>query len=85
MPFVRHRLGELRIRRVPELHLRLDDSAEKGTRVLSILHELEAGHEPAPAPTTETLPTPRRAALEPEALEPPDDPEGTAAAVPPTT
>lgn len=67
MPFVRHRLGELRIRRVPELHLRLDDSAEKGTRVLSILHELEAGHEPAPAPTTETLPTPRRAVLEPEA------------------
>ncbi|HEY8168680.1 MAG TPA: 30S ribosome-binding factor RbfA [Candidatus Limnocylindrales bacterium] len=60
MPFVRHRLGELRIRRVPELHLRLDDSAEKGTRVLSILHELEAGHEPAPAPTAETLPTPRR-------------------------
>jgi ribosome-binding factor A len=66
MPFIRHRLGDLRIRRVPELHLRLDDSAEKGTRVLSILHELEAGHEPAPAPTRETLPTPRRAALEPE-------------------
>ncbi len=67
MPFVRHRLGELRIRRVPELHLRLDDSAEKGTRVLSILHELEAGHEPDPAPTAETLPTPRRGIAEAEA------------------
>jgi ribosome-binding factor A len=69
MPFVRHRLGELRIRRVPELHLRLDETAEKGTRVLSILQELEAGHEPDPAPTTETLPTPRRAQVEPEAIE----------------
>ena len=78
MPFVRHRLGELRIRRVPELHLRLDDSAEKGTRVLSIIHDLEAGHEPEPAPAAETLPTPRRATLEPETLEEtagPDDPE----------
>ena len=69
MPFVRHRLGELRIRRIPELHLRLDDSAEKGTRVLSILHELEAGHEPAPAPTAETLPSPKRASLEPETVD----------------
>ena len=69
MPFIRHRLGELRIRRVPELHLRLDDSAEKGTRVLSILHELEAGHEPAPGPTTETLPSPKRASLEPEIVD----------------
>jgi ribosome-binding factor A len=72
MPFVRHRLGELRIRRVPELHLRSDDSAEKGTRVLSILHELEAGHDPAPAAAAETLPTPRRAVLEPDAPDAPD-------------
>jgi len=62
MPFVRHRLGALHIRRIPELHLRLDESAEKGTRVLTILHELEEGHEPGPAPAAETLPTPRRAA-----------------------
>jgi ribosome-binding factor A len=72
MPYVRHRLGELRIRRVPELHLRQDETAEKGTRVLSILQELEAGHEPDAAPTAETLPTPRRATLEPAAPEAPD-------------
>jgi ribosome-binding factor A len=64
MPFVRHRLGELRLRRIPELHLRLDDSVERGTRVLSILHDLETGHEPGPAPGSETLPTPRRGPAE---------------------
>jgi ribosome-binding factor A len=68
MPFVRHELGVLRLRRVPELHLKLDDSAERGTRVLSILHELEEGHEPPTAPARETLPTPLRGA-EPEAPE----------------
>jgi ribosome-binding factor A len=68
MPFVRHELGVLRLRRVPELHLKLDDSAERGTRVLSILHELEEGHEPPPAAPTETLPTPLRGA-EPESGE----------------
>ena len=83
MPFVRHRLGELRIRRVPELHLRLDETAEKGTRVLSILQELEAGHEPDPAPMTETLPTPRKAQLEPEAIE--SDASIASAATPPTS
>ena len=44
MGFVRHELGRrLRIRRIPELHVRLDDSAERGTRVLHLLNELEAG------------------------------------------
>ena len=44
MPFIRHELGRrLRIRRIPELHVRLDDSAERGTRVLQLLTELEAG------------------------------------------
>ena len=60
MPFVRHELGALRIRRIPELHLREDDTAERGTRVLSILHELEEGHDPDLKPSVETLPTPRR-------------------------
>jgi ribosome-binding factor A len=68
MPFVRHELGVLRLRRVPELHLKLDDTAERGTRVLSILHELEEGHEPPDAPVRETLPTPLRGA-EPEVAE----------------
>ena len=48
MGFVRHELGRrLRIRRIPELHVRLDDSAERGTRVLHLLNELEAGRRPA--------------------------------------
>ena len=60
MPFVRHGLGsKIRIRRIPELEVRLDDTAEKGTRVLHILDELEAGREPASAPPAgESLPTP---------------------------
>ena len=44
MPFVRHELGtRLRIKRIPELHVQLDDTAERGTRVLQLLDELEAG------------------------------------------
>ena len=60
MPFVRRQLGSrLRLRRIPELHVRLDDSAERGTRVLHLLHELEEGKVPDdPAPVAETLPTP---------------------------
>ncbi len=71
MPFVRSRLGVLRLRRIPELHLREDDASQRGTRILSILGDLEAGVEPeAPAPG-ETLPTPNtgptRPPPEPEA------------------
>jgi ribosome-binding factor A len=60
MPYIRHELGtRLRLRRIPEFHVRLDDSAERGTRVLQLLNELEAGHEPAaPEPLGESLPTP---------------------------
>ncbi len=60
MPFVRHELGRrLRIKRIPELHIRLDDSAERGTRVLHLLNELEAGADPqAIVPFEESLPTP---------------------------
>ena len=47
MPFVRHELGKrLRLKRIPELHLELDDTLERGTRVLQLLDELEAGHVP---------------------------------------
>jgi ribosome-binding factor A len=62
MPFIRHELGRrLRIRRIPDLHVTLDDSAERGTRVLHLLHELELGTDPEEiAPVNESLPTPVR-------------------------
>ncbi|MBI3746235.1 MAG: 30S ribosome-binding factor RbfA [Chloroflexi bacterium] len=60
MPFIRHELGgRLRIRRIPELHVRADDTLERGSRVLHLLNELEAGTDPADLPVTEdSLPTP---------------------------
>ena len=60
LPFVRHELGtRIRLRRIPELHLRADDTIQRGTRVLQLLAELEAGGVVAePAPAEETLPTP---------------------------
>ncbi len=60
MPFIRHELGKtLRIRRIPDLHVHLDDTAERGTRVLQLLNELEAGASvDDDLPLGETLPTP---------------------------
>ena len=60
MPFVRHELGtRVRLRRIPELHVRADDSAQRGTRVLRLLAELEAGETPDEVtPVPESLPTP---------------------------
>lgn len=60
MPFVRHELGKLlRLKRIPEFHLELDETLERGTRVLRLLDELEAGHTPEdPPPIGESLPTP---------------------------
>ncbi len=60
MPFVRHELGgRLRIKRIPDLHVHLDDTAERGTRVLQLLSELEAGVIPeSESPAGESLPTP---------------------------
>jgi ribosome-binding factor A len=60
MPFVRHELGKrLRLKRIPEFHLELDDTVERGTRILHLLDELEAGRAPEDdAPEGETLPTP---------------------------
>src|SRR5215216_5404645 len=44
MPFVRRELGRtLRLKRIPDLHVELDDTAERGTRVLQLLDELVAG------------------------------------------
>jgi ribosome-binding factor A len=60
MPFVRRELAHrLSLRRIPELHVRLDDTSERGTRVLRLLSELEAGGGPEGATVpAETLPTP---------------------------
>jgi ribosome-binding factor A len=60
MVFVRRELGtRLRLRRIPEFHVRLDDTAERGTRVLHLLQELEEGHVPDDLPpAAESLPTP---------------------------
>jgi ribosome-binding factor A len=58
MPFVRQKLGVLRLKRIPELHVKQDDSAARGTRVLQILDELEQGGEGTVPEAPETLPTP---------------------------
>ena len=58
MPFVRGRLGRLRLKRIPALHVKEDDTAERGTRVLRILDALERGDEADSAEVEETLPTP---------------------------
>lgn len=60
MPFVRRELGSrLRIRRIPDLHVHLDDTAERGTRILRLLSDLGSGAMPqADAPPGESLPTP---------------------------
>ena len=60
MPFVRRELNSrIRLRRIPELHVREDDTAQRGTRVLRLLAELEAGGAPEDAPIAEeSLPTP---------------------------
>jgi ribosome-binding factor A len=43
-PWLRRRLGErLRLRHVPALAMRRDESIEAGDRVLRLLHEVEAG------------------------------------------
>ena len=79
MPFVRHQLGgRIRLRRIPELHLRLDDTADRGTRILGLLADLDEGRTPEPdRPLAESLPTPvRRLPLEGET---PADPQAEAA------
>ncbi len=60
MPFVRHELGtKIRLRRIPELQIRADDTSQRGTRVLQLLAEIEAGGSPIDAQAPEEpLPTP---------------------------
>jgi ribosome-binding factor A len=60
MPFIRRGLGaKIRIRKIPELDVRLDESIERGSRVLQILSDLEEGRTPEDATgRRESLPTP---------------------------
>jgi len=58
MPFVRQRLGKLRLKRIPDLHVKEDETAARGTRLLKILDELEQGNEGLVPEIPETLPTP---------------------------
>lgn len=60
MPFVRQRLGRLRLKRIPALHVIEDDTAARGTRVMKILGELEQGGTGELEPATDTLPSPQR-------------------------
>src|SRR5687768_1075426 len=51
MPYVRAQLGKrLRIRRIPQFSVRLDESTERGSRVLHLLNEIEAGATPGELP-----------------------------------
>jgi ribosome-binding factor A len=60
MPFIRRGLGtKLSLRRIPALEVRVDDSIERGTRVLHLLDQLESGRVPDEIPAAaESLPTP---------------------------
>src|SRR3954468_969603 len=58
MPYVRGRLGKLRLKRIPDLHIKEDDSAERSTRVMKILDDLERGGEGDVGEVEESLPTP---------------------------
>jgi ribosome-binding factor A len=60
MPFVRRELGRnLRLKYIPDLHVELDETAERGTRVLQLLDELGSGAvRDDDLPLGETLPTP---------------------------
>ena len=66
MPYVRRHLGELRLKRIPELHVREDDTAERGTRVMELLERIEGEASGAPIDpealsaelSPPTLPTP---------------------------
>lgn len=61
MPFVRQRLGRLRLKRIPALHIKEDASAERGTRLMRILDSLENGGTGDLDVVAETLPSPRKA------------------------
>jgi ribosome-binding factor A len=74
MPFIRHELGRtLRLKRIPDLHVQLDETADRGTRILRLLDDLETGTLPeADVPIAESLPTPVARVHQPDDL--PDEP-----------
>ncbi len=78
MPFVRHQLGALRLKRIPQLHLREDDSAQRSTRVMRLLEQVEAELEGTGAHVDEApaempaLPTPTTLNEAPDPVEPDD-------------
>ena len=86
MGFVRHELGKrLRIKRIPALHIQLDDSAERGTRVLHLLQELESGVDPQEVtPFNESLPTPVKRLPHEGDVDPAEDEQAIAAGGPGT-
>ena len=48
--FLRHELAQrLTIRHTPEVLFRLDESIERGTRILQLIHEMEAQGQAAPS------------------------------------
>jgi len=76
MVFIRRELGtRLRIRRIPDLHVELDDSIERGTRILRLLDAIESGGAPSDDIGGESLPTPT-----PSTPPPGDEGYGAAAA-----
>jgi ribosome-binding factor A len=80
MPFIRHELGKrLRLRRIPEFAVKLDESIERGSRVMQLINELAAGADPDELPAGESLPTPLPRMPQPEDAVPL---EGVAAPVP---
>jgi ribosome-binding factor A len=90
MGFVQRELGHrLRLKRIPALHVELDDTAQRGTRVLHLLEEIEAGRMPEEdAAEGETLPTPvprigRAGDAETEATDAPGDAEASGPGDPP--
>jgi len=59
MGYVQRELGHrLRLKRIPALHVRLDDTAERSTRVMRLLAEIDTGLVAEDLPKGETLPTP---------------------------
>lgn len=75
MVFIRRELGtRLRLKRIPDLHVRLDDSIERGTRILQVLDSIETGRDAGDASPGESLPTPSRGAAPAGSAGGPGDP-----------